>query len=294
MNTETRKNCLLGLYAETSIHAGTGQNTGVVDLPIQREAHTHWPCIYGSSLKGAMRADAAQKSSHEESIKHIYGPDPEGNPSDHAGALSVGDARLLLLPVRSLSSSFCWVTSPEVLRRLQRDASRAGVSMAFDIPEIPDDDTALWTNNNEGSLFLEEYRFNAQPQDFAPLIDILSRLMAREDATDALAQRLVMVSDSMFSHLCQYATPVAAHVRLDQNKTVASGALWYEETLPPDTLMFSLLSSTASRRHAAGEAGIDAASLMEVVLDQLREPGYLQVGGNETVGMGWFRTKELR
>ena len=47
---------LLGLYAQTSIHAGTGQNQGVVDLPIMREEHNGWPCIFGSAMKGAIRA----------------------------------------------------------------------------------------------------------------------------------------------------------------------------------------------------------------------------------------------
>jgi len=32
-------NTILGLLAQTSIHAGTGSNTGVIDLPIQREGH---------------------------------------------------------------------------------------------------------------------------------------------------------------------------------------------------------------------------------------------------------------
>ena len=43
---------LLGLIAETQIHAGTGRATGVIDLPIMREAHTGWPCVFGSAVKG--------------------------------------------------------------------------------------------------------------------------------------------------------------------------------------------------------------------------------------------------
>ena len=43
------------IYAETSIHAGTGSDIGIVDLPIQRERHTEYPVIWSSSLKGAIR-----------------------------------------------------------------------------------------------------------------------------------------------------------------------------------------------------------------------------------------------
>ena len=39
----------------TPLHAGTGQDLGIVDLPIQRERHTSYPKIEGSGLKGAIR-----------------------------------------------------------------------------------------------------------------------------------------------------------------------------------------------------------------------------------------------
>ena len=97
------QHALLGLTAETSLHAGTGRSTGVIDLPIMRESHTGWPCVYGSAVKGALRGLA--HSSQSTAIHDIFGPDTQ-NASDHAGALAVGDARLLLLPVRSLSSHF--------------------------------------------------------------------------------------------------------------------------------------------------------------------------------------------
>ena len=38
---------LLGIHAQTSLHPGTGTTLGTVDLPIQRERHTHWPTIAG-------------------------------------------------------------------------------------------------------------------------------------------------------------------------------------------------------------------------------------------------------
>ena len=52
----TTSNALFTLVAETSIHAGASESEGAVDLPIQREKHTGWPCIYGSGMKGALRA----------------------------------------------------------------------------------------------------------------------------------------------------------------------------------------------------------------------------------------------
>ncbi len=46
---------LLGLHALTALHPGAGGALGTVDLPVQRERHTHWPNIAGSALKGILR-----------------------------------------------------------------------------------------------------------------------------------------------------------------------------------------------------------------------------------------------
>ncbi len=43
------------LIAETAVHPGSGSDLGYIDNPIQREVHTGYPKIEGSSLKGALR-----------------------------------------------------------------------------------------------------------------------------------------------------------------------------------------------------------------------------------------------
>ena len=52
------KPAVLGLLAETPIHPGAGRGMGVVDLPVAREAGTHYPVLVGSCLKGALRDKA--------------------------------------------------------------------------------------------------------------------------------------------------------------------------------------------------------------------------------------------
>lgn len=39
------------LHAISSVHAGSGSELGIVDLPIQREKHTGFPKIESSTLK---------------------------------------------------------------------------------------------------------------------------------------------------------------------------------------------------------------------------------------------------
>jgi len=286
----TQATALLGLMTETPLHAGTGQATGIIDLPIQREVPTGYPCVYGSAVKGSLRARA--EAFELTGLDVVFGPDHK-NASEHAGALAIGDARLLLLPVRSLTSHFKWVTCPDLLRRFQRDAARLGLALpAFQVPAV--EDSHAWVPAEvPTALFLEEYRFEPQQTDLSGVIAAITRLLDRPEAEQALNEQLVIVSDDLFAHLAGNTTAVNAHVRIENDtKTVARGALWYEETLPPETLLYVALHANAGRQPSNGEAASPwtAQAVRDAVLSALfKAHPYLQLGGNETVGMGWSR-----
>lgn len=279
-----RANAIFGLLAQTSIHAGSGINTGVIDLSIQREGHNGWPCIFGSAVKGAVRAHAEDNQSQE--IELVFGAEATGA-AEHAGAVAFGDARLLLFPVRSLTSQFKWVTCPAALQRYQNDAARMGLQINCTLPAVTlTEELALVAETAaDDRLFLEEYRFNTQRQNLDQTINILSELMPSKDAEN-LRHQLVIVSDDMFSFMVQHATPVNAHNALDpETKTTKPGTLWYEETLPPETLLYFTLSAAAARKKEATHS----AEAMRTAVTGLFPEGnaWLQLGGNETVGMGW-------
>ena len=115
---------MLGLLAETPIHPGAGRGMGVVDLPVAREAATDYPVLVGSSLKGALLDKMRTTSADDAAVR--FGT------KEHAGDLLVSDARLLLLPVRSLTGSYRWTTCPHLIERYRRDLARAGVRSLSD------------------------------------------------------------------------------------------------------------------------------------------------------------------
>ena len=302
---------MLGLLAQTSIHAGTGQGTGVIDLPIQREGHNGWPCIYGSAVKGALRARAEDQkvallkkndvsgkttsdfykaAQQSDEIAGVYGPAPGGADITHAGAIIVTDARLLLFPVRSLTSQFKWVTCPAAINRYLADCRRLGCGVAeFSDLEAVDDGSQsaamVPTQSSEDNLFLEEYRFTVTNKNMDGLIKLLAALMGTANAEASLQKQLVIVSDDSFAHIVNHSTPVNAHIAIDsQTKMVKDGALWYEETLPPETLLYIGLSANDGRK---AEANIDAKQVLAHVSGLFVSKPWLQLGGNETVGMGW-------
>lgn len=283
---------LLGLLAQTSIHAGASTQSGIIDLPIQREGHNGYPCVFGSAVKGALRAKAEDLKQPE--IVAVYGAE-HGAKADSAGAIIVTDARLLLFPVRSLTSQFKWVTCPDVLRRFKEDSKRLNVEklIEFSIPDCQSETQAFIHNtNNAGGLFLEEYRFTTLQQNLSDIINALAKLMQRDDAVPALQKQLVIVNNDSFTHLVNHATPVNAHIALDSlTKTTTGGALWYEETLPPETLLYLGLSASQERKK---DHPLSAESVLAKVLELFpKEKPYLQIGGNETVGMGWCIVKKL-
>ena len=290
------KHALLGLIAETSIHAGANKAVGVIDLPIMREAHTDWPCIFGSAVKGALRAKAEQQD--HQWITDVFGPNTK-NASDHAGAIAVGDARLLLMPIRSLSTHFKWVTCPALLQRAVSDAKRLGMSPDIGSAlSISKDDEAI-TPEHEGSLFLEEFHFTAKKlpnaQNMEKLLNWLASFVDVDgaDFKAKLQKQLVIVSDNVFASIARYSTPVTPHIAIDNtNKTVKNGALWYEETLSPETVLYVTLAAHPSRKD---NTQFSAEQILDAVLSLFpAEKPYLQLGGNETVGMGWCRVNRVK
>lgn len=287
----TTQTALLLLTSETPLHAGAGQSVDGIDLPIQREVHTDWPCVYGSAVKGALRAHAEQLMAEKSTvITDLFGPDHGGaqeRDTSHAGALLVGDATLLALPVRSLQSSFKWVTCPQALKRFARTAERLGLALALPALDQPARDKAM--GQGDAKLFLEEFRFEQSPDTcIEALAKVLAPLSggALDEAT--LMQRLVVVHDDIFSFLARNATSVQPHIAIEsKTKTVKDGALWFEETLPPETLLYVPLTATASRRKGSDLTAAQVLAQFEQLLPAGKN--WLQLGGNETTGMGWCR-----
>jgi len=189
----------LFLLCETPLHAGSGSDLGVVDLPIQRERHTSYPKIESSSLKGALREDFesnrneiniqgkkfkvnenAPKRSKAKGVgigfplTLAFGPEGDEADKAHAGALGFTDARILLFPVKSMRGVFAWITCPAVLRRFERDMRLVEGLSEFQISGIPSSSDLSGNNGNFAGHFtnctaaipnadaviLEEYTFN--------------------------------------------------------------------------------------------------------------------------------------
>lgn len=273
------KHAVVGMYCETPLHAGSGQAVGAIDLPVQREKITNWPTIQASGLKGAFRS--AYTTDDDRVCTAIFGSDKSG---DTAGAVSIGDARVLLFPVRSSIAPFVWVTCPAILRKLKRDGRIVGAIHDWEVPDVPED-RYLGIEGNEKAVIFEDLMLEGAGPITEPILKSIESLAPSDDVygTAQLAHYLCLVSDISFSILVETGTEVQARIQLN-DKTKTSNNLWYQELVPANTVFYTLVSMADQR--VSGERK-SAEHLMQSLKDTLK--GYIQIGGDETLGRGWTR-----
>jgi len=271
------KHSIVGIYCETQLHAGSGQAIGAVDLPVQRERTTGWPTIQASGLKGSFR-DAYEKYEGA-NTEAIFGTENSG---DQAGAISIGDARILLFPVRSSVAPFLWVTCPAILRKLKRDGRIIGKTYTWTVPEVKDENY-LGQGNAQGIIF-EDLQLSNNGQVEEEILNTLKPLLPSDDFYNSpnLGDYFCIISDKSFSMLVETATEIHARIQLNENKT--SKNLWYQELVPSNTVFYTVVSMMDERKSNDKKKADD---LIKSLKDILCE--YIQIGGDETLGRGWSR-----
>lgn len=263
------------LHALTPLHVGTGQAVANLDLPIAREKATGFPIIPASSFKGVLRDHFSGK----DWLNHAFGD------KNKAGAFVFTDLRLLCLPVRSYFGTFAYVTCPLVLQRYNRmqEAFGAGQSIP-NVPNVQDGSNSLKVaicNNSvlgcDNRVYLEDLDLEIDNIEVSQIASLFASIFFK-DQPSLFTERFAIVSDSTFSFLAETATEVVARVRLQDDTTVASGALWYEEALPAESLLYGFI----------GLADCPP-SQNTTLLAHLPPELTLQIGGDATIGRGVCR-----
>ncbi len=238
----------------TPLHVGSGSDLGVVDLPIQREAHTGFPKIEASSLKGSIRSSFTQENNEAEAEK-IFGKD------DNAGELGFSDAKILLFPVKSVKDVFAYITCPYIIDRFNIEIEE------YKLPEVEELTISKSSKIDlkNGDIILEEYAFDVSKNDkVKQLSDSLTKITKIKN----LEQKLVIIPNEEFTHFVKNSTEVITRITIDNEKgVVKKGGLFTEEYLPSETVMYAL-------------------ALGKVDKFTNDNPKVLQVGGNSTLGKG--------
>ena len=281
------KKQLMTLFTRSPLHVGSGSSVGAIDQPVIRERHTRLPVIPGSSLKGVL-ADlcGAGGENRTEAAAWLFGSDD--NKNAFAGALLIGEGHLLAFPVRSAKGCFAWLTSPLALARFQRDSG-----IAFTVPVLPAPEACFITDKTDielsGKVVFEEYQLTVAGRLDAAVLQALTPLC--DDAVwQQVGNRLALVSDELFAYFAENACEVAQHIRIDDaTGTVAKGALFNQENVPSETLFYAVIQAQAGMGSAKGKGTAEALGSLSGALE--KADGLMQVGADETTGLGWCSVK---
>ncbi|KLO23478.1 type III-B CRISPR module RAMP protein Cmr4 [Marinitoga sp. 1155] len=293
----------------TPLHAGSGQDLGIVDLPIQRERHTGFPKIEGSGIKGSIRevfgnlkkdfkvgTQTINNKNLKQAIYLAFGPE-EGDL--HAGALGFTDARILLFPVKSMKGIFAYITCPKILERFKEEMIIAKntntIKNIFD-KNLPSKLTI--SNLGElaisGNIVLEEYTFKVKEENTTKEFAIwLSNLLD----IDEIKNKLVVLPDDDFKDFVNLSTEVITRTKIDpKTGTVQKGALFTEEYLPSETIMYSLVLTTPFFNEKKEVFNPIDKKEEELVMEFFENgiPEVIQIGGNATIGKGIVEIKKWR
>ncbi|NPA69405.1 MAG: type III-B CRISPR module RAMP protein Cmr4 [Crenarchaeota archaeon] len=328
---------LIFLQAITPVHVGVGRVYGeAVDLPVQRDEFG-FPVIWGSSLKGVLRAQkelSISNSSKRRLLKAVFGPDEseESRGIETASSMSVLDARLVLVPARSLKGLYIYVTSRHLLqyylnyveiilsctssftkdlREVESNLSK--LVDACDVSEsraVAISDSYVIDVNRSRKIVINEQILDVDVRPelanyFEKCFTINGKFLSKNEI-----YRIIVVSDRDIDDIVRRSLQVITRVKIDrEKKTVRTGALWSEEYVPSSTVfvgailysmprILRLCISGASDRSTDG----NVRQICEILKDydvskiwsEIISPGdYLILGGHETIGKGIMRVTSI-
>jgi CRISPR-associated protein Cmr4 len=281
----------------TPLHIGAGQGLGHVDLPIVREAHTNFPYIPGTSLKGALRnseinqvarARGEKPSQVEERLTKnkfdqkeedilrlakIFGVAGEGAEEGKevgAGKVLFSDAFIVLFPVKSAKGIFSLTTCPYVINRF---FELLGIDQRVkDVPEgkVKVLSTKDHRNLINNKLLLEEFVFEAEEsEELKKFVELVGTFVEEKNEP-----RIVCVNDTDFMDFVSNYTEVQTHIKIDLDTgTVKEGALWTEEYVPAESVF--------------------AFSLVFLEEISFSPPTTFHLGGDITTGKGFVKVQRL-
>ncbi|ETJ39111.1 CRISPR-associated RAMP protein, Cmr4 family [human gut metagenome] len=304
----------------TPMHVGCGSDLGIVDLPIQREKHTGYPKIESSGIKGCIREDfeaVAETIEDEINVHKLFGYDEDSISLDkekikklftdnlqYSGAVGFTDARILLFPVKSVKGVFAWVTCNGVMKKLKEELEITGCNLNYNNEKssikkekayCAKDCKLIVENADEKDkdeyIVLEEYQFAVEKRED---ISNLAKELENHIGIENLSQKLVIVSDDDFKDFVTMCTEIVTRTKINnETGAVKDGALFTQEYLPSETIMYDLaLFSPTFYPDTKDLDDKDKENLKRLTAEEVKQEFYkeksivTQIGAGSTIGKG--------
>ncbi|SHK23450.1 type III-B CRISPR module RAMP protein Cmr4 [Paramaledivibacter caminithermalis] len=271
------------MRAITAIHPGAGQDTGIVDMPIQREITTGIPKIEASGLKGCFR-----ELFTEEEQNILFGK------SDNAGIIGLTDARLLFFPVKSARGIFALITCPFVIERYLEEVEENTEdkmnlfvrTLNEKINFINNNQCYILTNTlsiNEKFVMLDEYTFDSKTLDI--------RCIEEFNNIIPYIEKIAIISDDNFIDFVSNCTEIVTRNKIGESGTASDKGLFTVEYLPQESILYTIAICFKSidKEYKNDNEKIKDTYCFNNVLIKKIKGNKIQIGGNRTLGKGFLR-----
>lgn len=292
----------------TNLHAGTGAaDQGIIDNLVQRDHVDRIPCIYASSLKGALREYFEEVLCEQqdpvvlskEDVTGIFG---SGNNKDtKKGSYIFYDALLLSIPARSNINTFYQVTSWTCLERIFEMNKMLGIEGAEDEPvEFPGKEdrkkkfylSKKVQKDREKQAQQLELEFWKYPKNDS--VDNELKLLETSEMETHLKKLIgedgyIILGDDDFDILVSdYFLPVIARNQLENG---ISQNLFYEQVMPRQS-RFVFWTDCFPERRSKNDTGVrESNDSFKNGITKAKRP--VQIGANASIGYGYCKIKHL-
>jgi len=270
------------LYSLAPIHCGGEGNLGNI-LEIAREVHTNFPYIPGSSLRGSLR-DEVLNTSGQNITDTLFGKELNGDGQMGVHQAWFGDARLLWVPMRTMSSNqqdvFTWVSCHSLIRDHALLANLPGVTFPnHAVGTKPGNYTIADATLNVVQLSDSEKKAIALAGNWP---DSLKNSIAT-----TWEKSLIVLPDADFQVLMEHSlwTQVRNKIQEGEKGATSEGSaevFWTDVCIPRDTIFYYSWGYSLLKNNPVTQT--DHNSLMTVL------QGLIQVGGQANIGRGWAQS----
>ena len=265
------------LYSFAPIHCGGEGDLGNI-LEIAREVHTNFPYIPGSSLRGSIRDEVQQQNA--ETANLLFGKELDGDGQMGVHQVWFGDARLLWIPMRTMSSNqrdvFTWVSCHSLMR---------DHALLAKLPTVMFPNHPVGMKSGTYSVADAEVKVSALDEDQKKAISLAGNWASslKDAVKPTWQQNRIVLPDADFQVLMEHSLWTQVRNKIEDGVGGGSAEVfWTDVCLPRDTMFYYPWGY-----RLAAQSPITNAE-HNLLLDILQ--GLIQIGGQANVGRGWVQS----
>ncbi|OKH33821.1 type III-B CRISPR module RAMP protein Cmr4 [[Phormidium ambiguum] IAM M-71] len=269
------------LYSLAPIHCGGEGDLGNI-LEIAREVHTNFPYVPGSSLRGSLRDEV--KLLDPEAADTLFGKELDNNGQMGVHQVWFGDARLLWIPMRTMSlrggaDIFTWVSCHSLIR---------DHAIASNKPFVTFPDRPVGTRAGTYIVADAQIEVSAMENKQKEAIALAGSWPSSLDSVNQTwEQNRIILPDADFQVLMEHSLWTQVRNKIQEetkgsNQAGSAEVFWTDVCIPRDSFLYFTWGYRLLKEKPVTTVEHD---LMIEVLQ-----GLLQVGGQANVGRGWVQS----